>query len=385
MPNGEGSRAAAGVIMPEENNITISKGSILIYRVFDIGGEVSLAEVEKCLAGDSRRVRFCLATDVRKAIIIREAPLMIDLGEKPLRIGDAHFRAEVSAKIWNYGVMSVTVRLPIPENISWGGLVDIAAQIENSREIDAVATDYKNSLRERILPAIENPTDWGTFEDYITWFIEKIEGVNDPAQLLLKADIPGLILAENREPLSENSRKFIVENALQYGKNDLAVIDWNSALIVSPDGQRDVADVIEFCLTHLLEMRYYDELLEQKLLILYDSIEKTRGAIIKNPYARLAEDASREYIEFSEFLGRVENSLKTVGDSYLATVFRTANREFRFGDWRQSIARKMESLAQISELLQGEINARRSHLLEAIIILLIAIEIVPVFWDAFMK
>lgn len=373
------------MIMPEEINITISKGSILVYRVFDIGGEVSLAEVEKCLAGDSRRVRFSLATDVRKAIIIREAPLIIDLGEKPLRIGDTHFRAEVSAKIWNYGVMSVTVQLPIPENISWDGLKDIAVQIENSQEIDAVTADYKNSLRERILPAIENPTDWATFEDYITWFIEKIEGINDPAQLLSKADIPGLILAENREPLSENSRKFIVENALQYGKNDLAVIDWNSALIVSPDGQRDVADVIEFSLTHLLEMRYYDDLLEEKLFILYDSIEEKRGLIIRNPYSRIAEDASREYIEFSEFLGRVENSLKTVGDSYLATVFRTANREFRFDDWRQSIDRKMKSLAQISELLQGEINARRSHLLEAIIILLIAVEIIPVFWDAFMK
>ncbi|MFH1618511.1 MAG: hypothetical protein ABIG11_01250 [bacterium] len=76
----------------------------------------------------------------------------------------------------------------------------------------------------------------------------------------------------------------------------------------------------------------------------------------------MPEDASGKHIEFSKFLGRVENSLKTVGDPYLATIFRQAGKEFRFDDWRKSVARKMETLARISELLQGEINARRDQL-----------------------
>ena len=82
-------------------------------------------------------------------------------------------------------------------------------------------------------------------------------------------------------------------------------------------------------------------------------------------------------MEFSEFLARIENSLKTVGDSYLATVFRAASHEFRFEDWRKSTSRKMDTLAQIAELLQGELNHRRSNILEIIVIVLIAIEIVP--------
>jgi hypothetical protein len=171
---------------------------------------------------------------------------------------------------------------------------------------------------------------------------------------------------------------------MQYAKTDMAVIDWNSALLIEPDGQRDVADVIEFSLTHLLEFRYYDEMLNRKLDELYDAIEEKRESIVnifRNYYADIAEDSSRKYMEFSEFMGRVENSLKTVGDPYLAVIFKASAHEFHFDDWRKSISRKMETLAQITQILHGEVNAKRSHWLEIIIILLIAVEMVPMALD----
>lgn len=358
--------------------ITIRKGSVMVHSVFDIGGEISLEQAEKYLSQDTHSSRFRLTTDTRKAIIIKEAPLTLSLGEENLRIDGSDFRVELSAKIWDYGVVSVTIRLTIPENTSWDDLVKLAVFIENSKEVDDLAIVRKENLRKKILPAVKDPTDWETYEDYITYFIEKIDGIGKPAELLSRADVSGLILAENRELLSTASKNPIIKNALQYSENDLAVIDWNSALLIEPDGQKDVADVIEFCLTHLLEMRYYDNLLEDRLGVLYDSLENRRGRkVLSNFYTRIAEESSGKYIEFSEFLGRVENSLKTVGDFYLATIFRTAAREFRFDDWRNSIARKMRTLAQISQLVQGEVNARRSHLLDIIIILIIAIEVVP--------
>jgi len=205
-------------------------------------------------------------------------------------------------------------------------------------------------------------------------------GAASPAELLEKADVSALILAEGREQLSELSKVLITENVLQYADNDLAVIDWNSALLIEPDGQRDVADVIEFSLTHLLEFRYYDDLLNRKLDELYDTIDQKKEGIVnifRNFYADIAEESSTRYIEFSEFLGRIENSLKTVGDPYLATVFRSSSEQFRFDDWRKSISRKMETLASITQILQGEVNSKRSHWLEIIIIILIALEMVP--------
>ncbi|MGZ3682673.1 MAG: hypothetical protein ACXVCI_02415 [Bdellovibrionota bacterium] len=90
----------------------------------------------------------------------------------------------------------------------------------------------------------------------------------------------------------------------------------------------------------------------------------------------MSKTASTRYIEFSEFTERVENSLKVVGDFYLATVYRAATRRFRLNDWQQDITRKMNLLAQVSSLLQGEVNIRRSHWLEITVIVLILFEVV---------
>ncbi|MFA5162567.1 MAG: hypothetical protein WC421_10010 [Elusimicrobiales bacterium] len=358
--------------------VSVLKGSAIVYRVFDVGSEINLARAAELLSGEGASGRLELVSDTRKAIVIRNAPLVASLGIEQITVAGRSFQTSVSAKIWDYGVISVAMALPLDGPLEWGELVKLAAALEESTEIEARAASCRGRVSAKIAPAIIQPNDWSTVEDYVTWLIEKYDGAQTPAELLLKADVPALILAEEKVELSANSRESAAEHALQYSSRDMAVIDWNSALLIEPSGSRETADVIEFCLTHLLEMRYYDALLERKLDVLYDSIGKRPGGgVFSNFYANLSEDAGRRYMEFSEFLGRVENSLKTVGDFYLATVFRAASREFRFSDWRRSVDRKMETLASISHLLGSEFNTRRAVLLELIIILLIALELIP--------
>ena len=358
----------------------IQKGTILVHRVFDIGGEISLARAEQLLGGDAQGPRLKFATDTRKAIIIKESPLKVDLGEETLDLPSGKFPLRIFARIWNYGVISITLDIPIPPGCDWKALVQTASELEAAEGVDLLSVSRKDALKKKLLPCVTAPAEWEISEDYITYIIEKADGLENPRDFIKKVDVAELILAEAKEHLSEESRAFIIESAIQYSNSDLAIIDWNSALLIEPDGERDVADVIEFSLTHLLEFRYYDDLLERKLDELYDAMDKKRetaAKFFKNFYADIAEDSSLKYMEFSEFLGRVENSLKTVGDPYLAVAFRASALEFHFDDWRKSISRKMETLAQISQILHGEVNTRRSHWLEIIVIILIAIEVVP--------
>lgn len=358
----------------------IQKGTILVHRVFDVAGEISLPRAEQLLSDEAKGPRLKFPTDTRRAIIVKEAPLKADLGEETLDLPSGKFAARIFARVWNYGVISITLEIAIPAGTPWPALVKLAAELEKSDELELLALSRKDALKKRMLPALSKPAEWEVAEDYITYLIEKADGSEDPREFIKRVDVAELILAEDRERLSEESRAFILESAIQYSKSDLAIIDWNSALLIEPDGERDVADVIEFSLTHLLEFRYYDDLLERKLDELYDAMDKKRETaanFFKNFYADIAEDSSLKYMEFSEFLGRVENSLKTVGDPYLAVAFRASALEFHFDDWRKSISRKMETLAQISQILHGEVNTRRSHWLEIIVIVLIAIEVVP--------
>jgi hypothetical protein len=364
-------------------SVAIEKGTILVHRVFDIGGEISLAKAERLLSSDSGpRLKF--ATDTRKAIIIKESPLKAELGEEVLDLPSGKFPVRIFARIWNYGVISVTLELAIQPSTEWDRLVKTAAELEASEEIELLAASRKDALKKRIMPAVVDPAEWEIHEDYITYIIEKADGSANPREFIKNVDVAALILAEAKEHLVDEHRNFLVESSIQYSSSDLAIIDWNSALLIEPEGQRDVADVIEFSLTHLLEFRYYDERLGHKLEELYDAMDTKRESvanIFRNFYADIAEDSSHKYMEFSEFLGRVENSLKTVGDPYLAVVFRASALEFHFDDWRKSISRKMETLAQISQILHGEVNTRRSHWLEIIIIILIAVEMVPMMLD----
>jgi hypothetical protein len=358
------------------SEVRIERGSLLIYRFFDVAEEIDLAAIERLLKERNLLTRLRIARSTRQAFHIRNAPVLLALGATTLRAGTRALEVETFAKVWDYGILSLQFRLPIEPGTPWSELIRLAAACEDESDIDEAARRHARSLTQTLASAMKLPHEWEGIEDYAIFFFEKLAGVDKPAELLQAADVPALILADPVTKLAPRVRGGILETLLQYGESDLAIIDWNAAVVVEPSGQRDVADVLEFAVTHLMEFRYYDDLLDQRLTTLYDAIEQGRGGMLRNSFGRLSHEASSRFIEFSEFIERVENSLKVVGDFYLATVFRTAASRFRLKDWEESITRKMNLLARVTELLQGEVNVQRSHWLEIIVIALIAFEIV---------
>ena len=360
--------------------ISIEKGSILVYRVFDIAEEVNLSVVEKILSEAISNERLKLKKGPRNALVMKNAPVILNIQEIDFEILGQTIRSEVYAKIWDYGVLSLIFQIPIGTGSSWTKLIEYSSYLEADQKIDQIAKNKANDLVQMLKPALQKPRNWEQFEDYIVYFLEKINGIEKAADLLTKADIPSLILGENQFVPSEKSKQSILESNYQYSSEDLCVIDWNSAVVVEPSGKKEVPEVLEFALTHMMEMRYYDDLLDDRLYELYDEVEKTRGSIFKSRFSTLAREASGRFIEFSEFIERIDNSLKVVGDFYLATIFRGASVKFRIKDWQESVTQKMDLMARVSELLSTEVHAGRSLILETIVVLLIATEIITAFW-----
>ena len=73
---------------------------------------------------------------------------------------------------------------------------------------------------------------------------------------------------------------------------------------------------------------------------------------------------------------RVDNTLKVIGDFYLARVYESAVRRFRIRAWQASIDAKQALLAQAYSLIRGQIEARRTTLLELTVIVLIVVEVI---------
>lgn len=383
-------------------NISIKKGRILIYRVFDVAHEVSLPKAEKLLSENwnTKGKRLQFSRDPHNTVIMKEAPISLELGDESIETKDGKFKATVSTKLWNYGALSVCISIEIPENTLWKQLVQWGCYFDDSAEIMSVAVNAKNFVTNKVGAALIRPSEQNLVEDYSTYLIEsleekiedkdnketpfKMEEIKDPLDVLKKVAIPELLIGEDDFTLAESTRKNILKDSFQYSKQDLVIVDWNSALILDFTKKNiyiDYVEILEFSLTHLLELRLYDNLLDEKLFALYDSIEHKQNRIVSNLYSKLSEEANQIYLEFSEFFEHIDNSIKTVGNSPLSLFFRETSREFRFEDWQSSVKDKMSSLAQVTQLLQAEVNSRKSHLLEVVIILLIMIEVVPLVYS----
>ncbi len=367
-------------------SVGVLKGKILLYRVFDIGEEIDLEGAEKIIVDETFRSKFKLKRKDQQAVIVSSEPVNISIGFQELVLNGQNYKFEVNAKIWEFGTFSLTFEYQIPEGATFKDLAHLGNLFEDSEEIDEIAKQKARDFTLKIKGAMVKTNEWNVNEDYLIFFIEKFNSdESDIHQLLKHEDIPSLILLESEGNLSSSMYDKIINSQLQYYKNDLAVLDWNSAFIVEPSGSMDIPDVIEFALNQLLEMRYYDDLLDKKLNEIYSDSLKSNDSAFNSLYAELAKDSAQKYIEIAEIVETVENSLKLIGDQYLSMVFRTASNKFRFKDWQNSINDKLENLADLSKLLSESVNHKRSNLLEVIIIILISIELIPFVIGLFAK
>lgn len=353
---------------------------IFVYRIFDVGSDIALEKAQHFFMSGLSAQRFKLAKASR-AMIINNAPLSMGLdGGKHHALG-SFMDYEISAKIWHFGAISINIQLSVPEDMSWDRLIKVGAYLENDVTLHELAVQRVTQIIQTFDANRLKSIDWETYEDYTLYFFKNLPGTEKNAlNVFQQYDVFRLILSEEIETLSEQVKKNILDSSLQYSQNDIAVINWNSAMLIEPTGSQDIADVIEFALCQMLEMRYYDDLLDQKIAGLYNELEMKKRSVWETYAERLSRDAAQKFLEISDTVESVENSLKVVGDFYLAQIFRTASARFRFNDWRDSVDQKLNNLVQISKLLTTEVNERRNRILEMVIIVLIAVELIPFFF-----
>ncbi len=352
-------------------------GEIFYYRIYDIGWAVDLKLATSLLEKKTSAHTFKLNKSNRK-MVINEAPVVISLGDWTITVFDKTYQVKSFAKLWSFGALSITYKIQLSEVISIDELKKIARHLEDDQVLTASALEKAKQISEDLKSAIKGINLWDQFEDYLIFvFDTKRVAQLSVSKILDDDNIFQLILLEQDLKISAQVKANIKDSIYQYGENDFAIIDWNSAIIYSEDDKQDIADVIEFALCQLLELRYYDDQLDKQLNVLYKAIQQKAPSVFTANYSKFAKDASLIYIDMSEIIERIENSLKIIGDFFYAKIFRTSTQRFRVQDWQQSVDKKLKNLADISVIFQNEINEKRNQMMEIVIILLIAIEVVP--------
>ena len=356
-------------------------GAAIVYRLFDVGYEVHLDRVLDLLAASApERVRPVRGE--AQAIHIPNPPITVILGTEEMVVGWRPVQAEVSARIFDFGVISLRARIPAPNEMSWSEFSAFGQEVNAATAGSPVFDHHLQLLTARIAGAIARARVAAVTEDYIVYRIDRLTGPDGrtlDGEALRDMDVAPLLLNETR-PLSPDARRELLPHRFSYYPDDLAILTWDNALTLEPNpADADVQYMLEFANAQLLELRYYDAVLDAELPKMYDRIEGARlgtGGLLRRRYAPLLGDLQRLVADSTELIERAENSLKVTDDVYLARIYATALEIFRARAWRTGVDRKLAIIRDTYSMLNGEAQAARAEVLELAIVLLIVADIV---------
>jgi hypothetical protein len=362
--------------------LVVRRGRILVFRIVDIGDEVLLDEAERSISRgeDARRLKLSRAGSL--ALVFKSPPLDVALGTRPLPLlpGGGPAEVAVAARLFDYGNISVRFEVPVAPGTPLEDLVPLCDDLYESELLSEEARRDAAVLVARLGKTVIKPHAWSDVETYAVIFVEELDGHPTAAQVLETDVVPKLLLGERSDrPLAPGQRAEMLRHAYSYLDDDLVLIDWDSAFVLEPSGSRDVPDVLELGCGQLQGTRYYDQLMDEELATIYDRVELagkgTMSQLIWSPYDRVAREVHERWLDVTEVTERVETSIKVVGDFYLARVYRGALERLRVPEWQKAVYRKQALIAQVYALLKGQIDTRRSMLLELTIVLLIVFEL----------
>ena len=359
-------------------------GAAIVYRLFDVGYSIRLDDAARTILETApARVpaRERPARIEARALQIANPPLALSLGKAPLEIHGKAYQADLSARLYDFGVCALRLQVDTPAGIAWDEFSVIGRALDVSEQSGALMRDALAQLLTRLRDAIDRPAIAPVIEEYAVFRVHRLcdeVGTSLPVDAIGDAHLVPLLLGEERA-LSDAARRELLQHRFSYYADDLAILTWENALVVDANPlDRDVEYVLEFANAQLLELRMYDALLDAELPAMYDRVEQGRKRklpVLTHGFRPLLATLQTRVADVTETVERVDNALKVTDDVYLARIYVTALELFRGQTWRHGIERKLAIFRETYAMLNAESQASRAEVMEAAIVLLIVAEL----------
>jgi len=351
------------------------EGHALAMFAFDIGFQVDLDGVEPLVRE---------ATRLRVVRTRRPAPMWFDYSPAPLRlvvegspvdVGGRPTEANAELLVYDFGAALLTYRLPLPDTLD--ALPTLGADLYEHPALEADARARVARVLETIRASVERPHVSEAVEDYAVFAISAW-GDRDPHELLgrHRATIARAIEAE-RQPLSESQVDRSTEASMSYAATDLAVVDWNGALLFDAQPE-DVISVLQHANIELLELR----VLDLELDAILDHADETLAALTTSRLwptfasSRMLRRFASVQTDAAVMFEGVNNAIKLLGNQYLARLYRLSAARLDLPAWQASVQRKLEATESLYGKMSDSTATKRLEVLEWVIIILIAVSIV---------
>jgi hypothetical protein len=355
----------------------IRSGQVFALYLFDVAETIDPTAASGLVVGGTR-ARLELKAPTPHYVQYQQAPLLFD-GSVVAMTGLDGF--QLAFRIFDYGVISL--RLSKPFSGTWSDLSRTAQLLVENEALERQAEAACRALAERLRPSLSKPRQTLLSEDYVIFAVHELDRRHSADDLVQAHGevIAGLLRGESAA-LSRQERDEVLGHRISYLADDLAIPTWSAAFVYdTPSGTLAAVEIFEFANSQLLQFRYYDELLDDELAVIYSAMQRKHWYdwITGRHYARAARQVHALFIDVNELTDRTENALKVIGDVYAARLFSLVCARLDLNRWKTNVGEKLKTLDDIYRFAVEQVSLSRGQLMELTVVAILVIELVLLF------
>jgi len=372
---------------PARPGLEVRKGNCLALFAYDVGMSIDLLRAERALTAAQRPEIIRHKRRSPEYFGYQAVPVRAGQAAEPVQLGKFRTSGHVELVLFDFGAIGVQYTIPIE-----GPLEDLLELSDKLYENPALMADSRRRAEQLVAElrdSIDRPAMSGFVEDYWVLQIEELGESEGAATIATEQELIPRLLGDARHlvarilraelgQLSEDEVDEALSCRISFAPDDIALIDWSGAIVVGRE-MGDVLAVLEYVNVELLEMRYLDHRLDGAMEMT-TSPRVMRGWWPAWPWRSSGAHAMRAVAELQvdgvRLFEEVNNSLKLLGDQYLARVYKLASKRLHLPEWDAAILRKLDTIESIYQKMNDFQTSRRLEALEWIVIILIATEIV---------
>lgn len=358
------------------------RGQVVYHYAFDIAYDMGRDPISKLLGQPV--AQFSIDSTKRNPRHLSfYRPQMVRLPAAERLGPHGPVRVETTLKVIPVGAISISVSVPFAVDSIEELVVYHDLQFSNGSLYDEVRR-LADEVQTELKPHLVRPV--GRLADEEAYTIFCIEGpLIGPAGNKIRAeawldenrrDVASLLTQEeNPDALSDQEADETTRRSLSYYDSDLAVIDWDAALLIDePQDFYETLYLLEVANLQLAELEAYDRHLD-------DALERSYRDLRSRSTRRrqTMEDLREIRIDLARFSDEISNITKFFGDWHLARIYEAVATRFHLNDWQRTIDSKLKTLDDLYQLLAHDQNNRWMLILELTIVLLFIIDLVILF------
>lgn len=360
-------------------NPVVKDGVAYVQFAYDVGLAVALDLAEKSVSASTERAPIRHQRRAPKYFEFEPYPLRVTQTTAEHALGAWKTLPTVETVVFDFGAVAVTYQIPLSG--PFASLARLSELLYDNATLLADSRRLVEELLKTISPAVRQPKISSFYEDYAVFQIRSFDDHGAHARLLAEAPtLVAQVLRADEDLRSEQEVQDALSCQVSYGSDDLTLVDWVAA-IVFDSAADDTRAVLEYATLQLLELRHLDNQLDSALDRYYDALTRSP----KGPVSLFtkADDELREIgqlqVESALLFETINNSIKLLGDQYLARLYQQAAKRFHLSAWDKSIQRKLKTLESMYDKMDSALSAARLEFLEWIVIILIGLELIVPF------